>query len=127
MQQPCLHVQQALLCALRDCTTLAQGGMFQTCCASFPLRRSDARWPGARDKPWHPRPQRADSRLCAGEESIKAANQQRYEERLRQGYSAFRQERLASAEVACRRLISDFTQRITQVGCRPQAHGSITA
>ena len=72
--------------------------------------------------------QAAHRQLChAGEESIKAANQQRYEQRLQQGYKAFRQERLASAEVACRRLISDFTARVTQACllCNPAILGSI--
>ena len=57
----------------------------------------------------------------AGEESIKAANQQRFEDSIKRGYATVRQERLASAEVACRRLISEFSARITQVSYDPQA------
>ena len=59
----------------------------------------------------------ATNYASAGEESIRLANQQRYQERLQQSFQARRQERLASAEVACRRVISEHTAHISQVPC----------
>ena len=61
------------------------------------------------------------SLLPAGDESVRRANEARFTERLGGSYASMRKERLASAEVLCRKQIQDFTGRLTQVCVlRPQ-------
>ena len=52
----------------------------------------------------------------AGDEVIRKANEARFTERLASSYASLRKERLASAEVLCRKQIQEFTSRLTQVG-----------
>ena len=63
--------------------------------------------PRARVKPGHPR--------AAGESSIKQANEQRFRDRVSSSYQLFRKERLATAELECRKLIQEATTQLTQV------------
>lgn len=59
----------------------------------------------------------ANCLLCgAGDEGIRKANEARFTDRLAAGYASKRKERLASAEVLCRKQISEFTNRLHQVG-----------
>ena len=51
----------------------------------------------------------------AGDEAVKKANEQRFTERLDNRFAQLKQQRLASAESECRKMISDITARLTQV------------
>ena len=53
--------------------------------------------------------------LPSGEESVKAANAERYRERCAREFEAFRRERLASGELECRKLITAAQQHLTEV------------
>ena len=53
--------------------------------------------------------------VSAGDEAVKKASEQRFTERLDNRFVQVKQQRLASAESECRKMISDITARLTQV------------
>ncbi|KAK9798122.1 hypothetical protein WJX73_001407 [Symbiochloris irregularis] len=56
--------------------------------------------------------------IAVGDESVRKAHEARFTERLSSTYATQRKERLASAEVQCRKEIQSFTTHLTQVAAR---------